>query len=96
MVVRVNNDGTTWEQPTMGGITGKGQSARLRPDPRHSVRASQAATNRLAGTHDQLGPKRGTGSVEQELNAEGVGTAALHRVGSRPMPFAPNLTIEQR
>lgn len=72
-----------------------GQSERLKPDPRHRAQVSQVATNRPAGAHDRTGPKRWTGSVEQDLHAEGIGTATLRGVGSRPMPFAPNLTIEQ-
>lgn len=95
LMVRGFNGGIRRDTPTTGGVIGEGQSERLRPDPRRSVRASQAATDRPAGAHDRTGPKRWTGSVEQELHAEGIGTAALNRVGSRPMPFAPNLTIEQ-
>lgn len=38
-----------------GGITGKGQSERWKPDPRRSVHAPKVATNRQAEAHDLLG-----------------------------------------
>ncbi len=96
LVVR---DQLRWHQKatrhTTGGVTCQGQSERLKPDPRRRVQASQVAIDWLAETHAQSGPKRWPGSVEQGLHAEGVGTARPSGVGSRPMPFAQTLTIEQ-
>ncbi|MBT8389649.1 MAG: hypothetical protein KJP13_08380 [Altererythrobacter sp.] len=52
-----------------GGIIGKGQSERLKPDPRRSVQAPQVAANRPAGTHDRMGLKRRCGSSRQIAGA---------------------------
>ena len=71
----------------MGGGKGKGQSERLRPAPRRSVHASQAATDRPAETHDRAGLKRRTGSAEQDLHAEGIGTATAARRGQSSYAF---------
>jgi len=81
--------------PATGGIKGKGQSERPKPDPWRCVQASQVAANRSTGTHDQSGLMRWTGSGEQEQTRGHGDCYAQRSVGSRPMPSAPNLTNEQ-
>jgi len=49
----------------MGGIIGKGQSERPKPDPRRGVFASKVAANQPAAAPDWMGLMRWAGSVEQ-------------------------------
>ena len=60
------------------------------PDP-----VPQVVSKPEAGSYDLGRPKRWTGSVEQDFTRRARDQpVAMPRAG-HPMPFAPNLTIEQ-
>ena len=80
-----------------GAVIARGQSERQKPDRRRFTPPSQVAANRCAGVGRRRGPKATSRLRRAGTYAKGTGTGlALNAGAGRPMPFAPNLTNEQR